>query len=404
MTDLADRVNTDESSPAPRPKLWTGTYILVCAGAFLAYSNYALLSPTLPLFIDSLSGSSQMVGYALAAFSVVSFLVRPFIGRLADTWSTRGVFGFGALLVGVGSLAYLMPTLPAVFAGRMVQGAGWAGLNTGANTMAATLAPPERRGEASGYFQTAMMVAVGFLPAIALWLLGFTSFSLVFLLASIAGILSAAITTIIRSTRRPAPVARNERLLESLYERGALLPSALLLLQNLPYPAAIFFLPLYARDIGVVEVAALFLVQGVVIVATQSGLGRLSDRIGRAPTIAAGLALAALGLVMLSQAAGFALLVVAGAIYVFGNSIAGPAILALVMDRANPAKLGAAMATYSLSFQIGNAGGALATGLLVALVGYRSMYLVTVLPLLVGLIITWMTRASRPKAAVAMSQ
>jgi MFS family permease len=403
MAELSERIAAPETQPAAKPRLWTGTYILVCLGVFLAYANYALLSPTLPLFIVSLGGASTMVGYALAAFSLVSFLVRPFIGRLADTWSARGVFGFGSLLVGLGSLAYIVPTLPAVFAGRMVQGAGWAGVNTGANTMVASLAPPERRGEASGYFQTAMMVAVGFLPAVALWLLDATSFSLIFLLASLAGLLSAAIIAVIRGARQVVHARQEESFFSSLFERGALLPSGLLLLQNLPYPAAIFFLPLYARELQVANVAALFLIQGAVIVVTQSGLGRLSDRIGRAPAIALGLALAACGLGILSQAAGFGSLAVAGAVYVFGNSVAGPAILALVMDRADRRKIGAAMATYSLSFQIGNAGGSLATGILIALAGYQSMYLIALIPLLLGIVITWLTRSRRTVAASRQS-
>jgi predicted MFS family arabinose efflux permease len=262
--------------------------------------------------------------------------------------------------------------------------------------MVARLSPAHRRGEASGYFQTGLMIASGMLPAAALWFLDLTNFTAVFLVASVSALAGSGLSLAIRLQKRAAPVRQAESLLASLVERGALLPSALLLLLNLSFPAAAAFVPLYAREIGVENVALFFLIQGTANVVTQATLGRLSDRIGRSLTIAIGFFIAGTGLVLLSQASNFANLTAGGAIYAFGSSVANPALMAMVMDRAQPAKIGAAMATYSLSFQIGSAGGALAGGYLIRWSGFESMYLVVILPLLIGIGITWLLRGARP--------
>ena len=59
--------------------------------------------------------------------------------------------------------------------------------------------------------------------------------------------------------------------------------------------------------------------------------------------------------------------------------------MALGMDLANPRRRGAAMATFSLSFQMGNGIGSVLAGTLVTVAGYRSMYVGACLILLCGL-------------------
>jgi MFS family permease len=369
------------------PRLWTVTFVLVCVAAFFSYINYAFLAPIIPLFVDSLGGSSATVGLALAAFSTVSFLMRPIVGYLVDAGRARGVFGVGSLLVSLGTLFYFAPNLAAVFAGRVVQGIGWAGLNTGSYAMVARLAPPERRGAASGYFQVALALPIAFLPSVALWLHAGYGFNIVFALSAATSAISAALTLLIASERRPESRPVTGGLLASMVEPSAFLPSALLFLVNLAFPAAVFFIPLYARELAIPDVAIFFLVQGVVNVAAQAGLGGLSDRFGRSPTIALGLVVGAAGLVMMGWAGDLIVLSLGGALYTLGWSLVNPALLALVIDRTHPDRRGAAMATYLLSYQLGAAVGSFAGGYLILWFGYRALYLAVAAPMLAGLLI-----------------
>lgn len=381
---MSERVGTvPDLTPLPEAstRLWTRTYLLVCLAGFLAYVNYAFLTPTITLFIADLGGTGATVGLALATYNTISFSLRPVIGRLVDAGRVRAVIGLGCFLLSLGTFLYLVPSLALVFVGRLIQGTGWAGLNMGTYATVARIAPPRRRGEASGYFQMSLTTAGSLLPSVALWLLDLTSYHVVFLLAGLAGLLSAVTTVGMRPAQPKAPAARSERLLASMVEPSALLPSAVLFLMNAAFPAAVFFIPLYARQLEVHNVAIFFLIQGLTSIAAQGGLGRLSDRIGRIPTIALGLLAAIAGLLLLSRAGNLPLLAAGGAFFMFGFGVINPALFAFVMDRARPEKIGAATATYTISFQMGKAVGSFVGGFLIVWTGYRALYVISALPL-----------------------
>ncbi len=74
------------------------------------------MTPTLPLYVKSLGGSASAAGWALFAFSVPSFLVRPIMGHACDRWGGMMVLAVGVGVLAVGGLLYLLPFLAAVFA------------------------------------------------------------------------------------------------------------------------------------------------------------------------------------------------------------------------------------------------------------------------------------------------
>src|SRR5487761_4154 len=92
-----------------RPPIWTRAYSLLCSAIFLSSAQYAMLIVTIPLYVDHLGHSAFVAGLVLMTFSLPSFSFRPFIGFLADNWSTIGILSLGAVLIGFSSLLYLVP-------------------------------------------------------------------------------------------------------------------------------------------------------------------------------------------------------------------------------------------------------------------------------------------------------
>ena len=165
------------------------------ASGFLSYASQSPITPIIALWVVHLGGTAATVGLVSAAFSAPSFILRPIVGRLCDSWSARGVFAVGCFISGVGSLLILVPSLTFVFASQVLNGIGWAGLNTGGYTMVAEMAPPDRRGAASSYLQMARSSLGFYLPYVALKLKGVAGFWLPFLLTGLAGLL--AVPTVI---------------------------------------------------------------------------------------------------------------------------------------------------------------------------------------------------------------
>jgi MFS family permease len=363
---------------APPAVLVTRPFILLCSAMFLGYANQWVITPAIPLYVDDLGGSAFVAGLALLAFSVPSFAIRPFVGRLADRWSAAGVLAIGLVLLAAGSVLFLVPLLAMVFIANVIRGVGWAGLNTGGYTALAMTAPAQRRGEAAGYYTGVTASANIFFPALGLWILAEPGgFSLVAILSIAFAALglpialrlrkAGAASSTVRAAHEDAPAG-------GLFDRGVLLATGLNLCSNLVNPSVMAFLPLYARSLGIDNIGFFYIVAGVTNIIVRPVLGKWADSIGRGPSIFIGQIAQLLGLVLILAANGLALILIGGVFFAIGNAIIGSTTTALAMDLANPHTRGRAMATFSISFQLGVGLGAIFSGALIDLTSFAGMY------------------------------
>ena len=162
--------------------LWTRTFLLLCTAQFFGSSQHALLQPTFPLYITSLGGTPFQVGLVLACFAVTSVVFRPVIGGWADQWSEPGVSFCGLTLLSLAVLVCFIPFAEATMFANALRGIGWAAMSAAGYSMLALSAPPQRRGEASGYYSGVQASGTILLPAVALWLIAapFGGFRVVF--------------------------------------------------------------------------------------------------------------------------------------------------------------------------------------------------------------------------------
>ena len=80
------------------------------------------------------------------------------------------------------------------------------------------------------------------------------------------------------------------------------------------------------------------------------------------------------------QATGLVTLMVGMVMSTTGGSLGPPAIQAMAIDRSRPERRGAAMATFSLSFQLGSFVGGIVGGFLIDALGYSPYYAAMALP------------------------
>jgi MFS family permease len=364
--------------------IWSQTFALLCLAQLFGYAHNSLLTPAIPLYVTYLGGSPFVVGLVLAAFATTSVLLRPSIGHAADTWSEAGVLASGCVLLGASLLVFLIPFAEVAMAANALRGIGWAALNTGGYSLLARIAPPGRRAESSGYYSGVQGGASILFPAVALWLIDapLGGFRVVMAL-SVAFAAAGAVTSLVlgrhapsgggKSTPSNPSVARWNPF--AMIEREVLLPSALLFCLNLSYPATSAFLVLYARTIGIENVAWYFVASGATSLLARPALGRVGDRIGAGPSVAAGFILELLALLLLAFAPGLALVLVSGILFALGNAMGSAMTLALAIQRANPERRGRAMASFSIAYPLASGTGALWTGSAVEIAGYFWMYL-----------------------------
>lgn len=370
------------------------------AAHFLSYASYTALTPLLAVYFVSLGFDAVFVGLTVAAFSIVSIIVRPLAGALVDRQERSRVYAASAGLMGLSTFGYLMPVVPAILAARISQGGAWAVLNTAAPAMAVDLAPDSQRARSIGILNMGRSLALPVSPAIGLWIAATFGFGWALSIAAIVGVIAMYVALGVRSGPRAAPAPRpaGSSRLSALIVPSALLPAAIQSLLYAGAPLLFTFLPLYAASIGVADVGLVYVASGITMILVQP-LARLSDRFGRVPSIAAGLTFATAGLFAFTVADGLPGLAVAGALWATGAALVEPAATALVIDRAIPDRRGAALATYTAAFQVGNAFGATAWGALIVTQGYRAAFLagagVTSLALALTVASAWGPRRSR---------
>lgn len=370
-------------------------YWLLTLSVMLAFLHQGVFSVVLPAGVTEMTGSEFPAGVTLALFSIVSFTIRPVIGGRVDRLGSLPILVTGIAILAVCGYLLAVPVLATIMLANALRGVGWAAVNTGGNVMVAQFATAENRGKLSGYFTIAQSLATSLAPALALPLMRWWGYSPVAALAAtlaVASVIAAAgvhrlhwgtwrgIAPLAVFHRTPSPTGARRSI-----ERRALLPAGLLACLTLSQPGMTSFVPLYAQNFELQAWAAslYFVVYGVTSVVIRGLLSSYSDRFGRLQTAAVGHACLLLGLVGMVLRPSELTLLLAGVVYSFGQSLLVPALMALVMDRVAPARMGAGMATHTAAFQVGAAPGAFILGWALTHWSYQASYaLLTVGPLI----------------------
>ncbi len=371
--------------PAASATLVAPGFVLLLVATLIGWTGEAVIQAILPLHILDLGGDAGTVGLVALAFALPTIVLRPAVGRRIDRVGHGALHARGLALGVVAAVAFIVAPLAALPFVRGLQGVAWAVYGTANNVAAARLAPPARRSEASGYFNVAY--AVGFLvgPPLALAIYGPAGAGPAFALAAVC---IAVAVLVVRRLRRhtpgadlvPAgappvatPAGRSLRRAIAGYLEPAAIPllvvnAALLGGQGL----FLAFGAVYARETGVsvAWLALLFPLFSIVNSLTQLVAGRLGDRLGRRRAILLGAAAGAAGLVVAAGPLGVAGYLAGAAVFACGAGIVVPATAAGAMDVAPEGRLGATMATFSMSYQLSAGLGGALWGALILAVGY----------------------------------
>ncbi len=363
-----------------RDGLLERNFVLVCLSQLIGYVGNGFITPIFPLFMTSLGYSASFTGLSLAALNVVSFNTRPWFGYLVDSGRARRAQSTAGVLLALASLCYLFSSIPVIILGRAIHGLGWGGLNVVGSAWTAYLAPTARRAEAMGYYTMVQRVGITISPVLALWAVGTYGYAPAFLASAVCGLGVTIATLQIAHDRQPPPltVPFSGSLLRRGIAPGALVGAGLLAISMLSGPAIYAYMPLYFLELGLEHVELYFLVLGVTGIAVRALLGRWSDRMGRVRSITTGFGVGALGLMLIASATDAAGIIFGGVIYTIGGSLSEPSLYAMAIDRSPAERRGAAMATYTMAFQLGGGVGAVISGFVIEFLGYRWLYLGTV--------------------------
>ena len=158
------------------------------------------------------------------------------------------------------------------------------------------------------------------------------------------------------------------------------------------------FLPLYGREVlglSATQLGWLFGLQTMTTFVSRPIMGIVSDRIGRRGMIITGMSLSSAAVAFVPQAAGLGSLMAVILVYTVGVAVSTAATSAFITDLTRRARYGAAHGVFGTIYDVGDALGPIAAGLLVASFGYARMFPTVAGAAAMATIAFWLLSANR---------
>ncbi|TMK37526.1 MAG: MFS transporter [Actinobacteria bacterium] len=134
-------------------------------GTFVIMLGFGILAPVLPNYARSFEVGYDAVGLLISAFSFARLISDPFVGRFIDRYGERAMSTWGAVWVGLSSIAAgLAPTFPLLVLFRALGGVGSALFFAALLSFLLRSIPAERTGRVMGVYYAAFNV--GFIAGV----------------------------------------------------------------------------------------------------------------------------------------------------------------------------------------------------------------------------------------------
>ncbi|MBP1931074.1 MFS transporter [Ammoniphilus resinae] len=378
------------TSKSAHVSLWTKEFIGITISNLFLFLSFQMLIPTLPVYVEENGGDELAIGLVIGIFTISALLTRPFAGKGLDTIGRRKILTIG-MIIFVLSVAgyYWFATVFLILAVRFIHGIGWGMATTTLGTMISDIIPAERRGEGMGYYGLSSTLAMALAPMVGIWVMNEFGFGVLFLIATIFGLLSIIIFLWVPYQEPPI---KNEQVVKSSFWEGlvdqkALFPSLLVLLLGVTYGGIVSFITLFGADVGIKNVGWFFLFNALMVMIVRPVAGKLFDRRGHKWVLYPGAFFTITGLILLSYTTTVGTLIAASVFYGIGFGAIQPSLQAWTINRVSPQRRGVANGTFFSGFDLGIGVGAMLLGIVARYTSYAMMYRISVVLMVIYLLV-----------------
>jgi len=381
-------------------RLFSGPFARVTIANFFFFLNFASFF-LLPLFVKSLGGSESMVGAVMGSFGLASLLILPLIGVALDRFGRRRFFVFGSLGMTCAALGFLFVERigPILFALRVLQGVSFAAAFTATTTMAAELAPRQRRAEALGLFGVSTLLTHAIAPSIGEEIIHRGGFHALFITAALCTTLPLLLLRGVPARRVAAVGAPHLPWSVSSLQWVVI---CTMTLAGMGFGAVTTFIPTFVRNAGLGRVAFFYGAYSAAAILTRMFGGGLSDSLGRRAVILPALMVLAVAIFCVGLVGNVAALVCTGVLFGAAQGISYPTLHAFLVDLSPDAHLGRAQALFNGAFNLGVMSSAFIFGLVADHFGQRPMFMVAAIMPLAASLFFYVYGVPHAKAATAV--
>jgi MFS family permease len=365
----------------PQPKR---SLVTLFTAGLLFWCSLASLLPTLPLYVQSVGGSKQQIGFVMGAFAIGLLLSRPQLGKIADSRGRKQVLLLGVSVAALAPIGYLLAqSVPLLLFLRAFHGISIAAFTTAYSALVTDLSPPGKRGELIGYMSLAAPIGLAFGPAMGGFLQAAVGYPALFAMSAAFATTALFITTKVVEPNF-AELTKSDSLSEDknsqkywqmLWNPRVRIPALVLLLVGLVFGTLSTFMPLFIQETKVNLNPGLFYsMAAIASFSLRLVTGRASDKYGRGLFISGGLICYAVSMLLLYFANSSGAFLIAALVEGTAGGTVMPMMVTLMSDRCEPQERGRLFSICIGGFDLGIALAGPTLGFVAEQVGYRNMF------------------------------
>ncbi len=368
----------------PTPLL-SGPFARVTVANFFFFLNFASFF-LLPLHLKALGASEGVIGSVMGTTQGASLLATLIVGTVIDRVGRRRFFVVGTAGMTLAAVAYLLPERigPWFYALRALQGVCFAAAFAASSTLAAELAPADRRAQALGIFGVSTLLTHAIAPALGEEIVHRGGFHALFLTAAVCTLVPIPLLGGVPSRPRTpiSPLLGTMRL--SATHGMIFLTMAL---TGMGFGAVNTFVPTFVRAHDLGRVGFFYGSYSLTAVLTRVVGGGLSDSRGRRAIVLPALLAFASSIFVLALVQNVWMLVFAGLLFGAAQGMSYPTLQAFLIDVTPWNQLGRSQAYFNGAFNLGVMTSAFLFGVVADNFGQRFMFcLAAVTPLLAAMV------------------
>lgn len=393
-----------------RPKLWTKNFILICGINFFTHIVFYSLLATVSQYVMSHFGRSQSeAGLAVGIFVLTALIARLFAGKIVDTMGQKRILIISAVTFLFAILSYqLVETYIIFLIVRGIHGFAFGFLMTATSAIMANIVPDERRGAGTGYYATAMNIAMAIGPFIGLFMLQISTFNMfIFVLSVVALCNLLCIFLSVPPTNRSQEKQKVQFTfkISDMLEKRALPIAICMFTLAIGYSSLISFVSPYIEEGGFGKVALyFFVVYAMALIVTRPFTGRLFDRFGENRITYPMLIILVIGYFVLSQATSSGMILLASALIGIGYGTVQSNYLAIAIKEALQHQKATATSTYFILMDLAIGIGPYLYGIILTYMSYKSMYSWTVAWFILAIGIYYLLHGKKAKERHMMKE
>ncbi|MFQ6115318.1 MAG: MFS transporter [bacterium] len=348
---------------------------------FAAMLGLGIIAPIMPIYAENLGATGIGLGLIFAGFSLSRGVLMPIIGKMSDRRGRKIFISAGLLIYALVSLGYIGANSVADLVWvRLVHGMGSAMVIPISMAYVGEISPKGKEGIYLGTFNIALFLGMGAGPLLGGFLTDYLGMSSTFYAMFALTALSLILILIFLPEKQDQNDGLEKKrffsfrqILQNKIMQGIFL---FRVVNALGRGAIMSFLPIFANSIKLSssQIGIILSINVFLMSLLQRQFGKFADKYDKYYLIITGSLMAAIALFFIPRTHTFWELLMTAILMGIGGAIAMPSATALITSLGKGYGMGATMGLFNMAMSIGMTLGPLISGMLMHLIGVKSVF------------------------------